>query len=135
MENAGIIVEWQSINGVYAATTSQLLIFTPGIGDVRSIPFSGEVDGYGEYTLVLIAKETGSTFAMDTFTIILNAEDPRLKSNIVDDQTDAVNKLLKQPAVQAILGVVILLALIGTLYIRSKSNTICLLYTSPSPRD
>ena len=124
MENAGIIVEWQSINGVYAATTSQLLIFTPGIGDVRSIPFSGEVDGYGEYTLVLIAKETGSTFAMDTFTITLNAEDPRLKSNIVDDQTDAVNKLLKQPAVQAILGVVILLALIGTLYIRGKSNTI-----------
>ena len=42
---------------------------------------------------MLVAKEPGSDFAMDSITINLDAEDSRLTPNIVDDQTDAIQQV------------------------------------------
>lgn len=122
MANAGIILEWQAVAGIAADTNFQTVTFTPELGGARLIVFSGEVVDTGEYQLVVTASEFGSTFAMDTVSITLVAEDSRLKSNIIDDQTDAINKLLKQPAVQAALGAVLLVTLMGLLYVRGKAS-------------
>ena len=84
------------MNGIAADTTVQLLIFSPETGGTQTIVFSGEVLEAGLYQLVLVAKEPGSEFAMDSITIALDAQDSRLKANIIDDQTDTINKLLKQ---------------------------------------
>jgi hypothetical protein len=59
---------------------------------------------------------------MDSITINLDAEDSRLTPNIVDDQTDAINKLLKQPMVQAALAGLVLFALMGVLFLRGKAD-------------
>ena len=124
MTNAGVRLEWQAMNGIAADTTVQLLIFSPDTGGTQTIVFSGEVLEAGLYQLVLVAKEPGSEFAMDSITIALDAQDSRLKTNIIDDQTDTINKLLKQPVIQAALAGLVLFALMGTLYLRGKSNSI-----------
>ena len=122
MVNAGIRIEWQPMTGIDADTTTQMLIFTPESGGTQVVVFSGEAIEPGQYQLVLLAKEPGSDVAMDSITITLDAQDSRLESNTIDDQTDAINKLLKKPVVQAALGILILFALMGTLYVRGKSN-------------
>ena len=124
MTNAGVRLEWQAMNGIAADTTVQLLIFSPETGGTQTIVFSGEVLEAGLYQLVLVAKEPGSEFAMDSITISLDAQDSRLKTNIIDDQTDTINKLLKQPVIQAALAGLVLFALMGTLFLRGKANTI-----------
>ena len=122
MNNLGVILEWQAMNGIAADTTIELMIFTPQTGGTQTVVFSGEVLVDGEYQLVLVAKEPGSEFAMDSITINLNAEDSRLTPNIVDDQTDAINKLLKQPMVQAALAGLVLFTLMGVLFLRGKAD-------------
>ena len=122
MINAGIRIEWQPMTGIDADTTTQMLIFTPESGGTQVVVFSGEAIEPGQYQLVLLAKEPGSDVAMDSITITLDAQDSRLESNTIDDQTDAINKLLKKPVVQAALGILILFALMGTLYVRGKAN-------------
>ena len=122
MVNAGIRIEWQPMTGIDADTTTQMLIFTPESGGTQVVVFSGEAIEPGQYQLVLLAKEPGSDVAMDSITITLDAQDSRLETNTIDDQTDAINKLLKKPVVQAALGILILFALMGTLYVRGKSN-------------
>ena len=122
MVNAGIRIEWQPMTGIDADTTTQMLIFTPESGGTQVVVFSGEAIEPGQYQLVLLAKEPGSDVAMDSITITLDAQDSRLESNTIDDQTDAINKLLKKPVVQAALGILILFALMGTLYVRGKAN-------------
>ena len=122
MDNAGVILQWQAMNGIAADTTIELLIFTPQTGGTQTVVFSGEVIDAGEYQLSLVAKEPGSDFAMDSVTIVLDAQDSRLTPNIVDDQTDAINKLLKQPVVQAALAGLVLFTLMGTLYLRGKAD-------------
>ena len=123
MVNAGIRVEWQPMSGIAADTTVQLLIFTPETGGTQTVVFSGEVLENGEYQLILVAKEPGSEIAMDTVTVTLDAQDSRLKTSIIDDQTDAINKLLKEPLVQFALAGLVLFTLMGTLYLRGKSNS------------
>jgi len=122
MDNLGVILEWQAMNGIAADTTIELIIFTALTGGTQTVVFSGEVLDAGEYQLVLVAKEPGSEFAMDSITINLDAEDSRLTPNIVDDQTDAINKLLKQPMVQAALAGLVLFALMGVLFLRGKAD-------------
>ena len=122
MDNLGVILEWQAMNGIAADTTIELMIFTPQTGGTQTVVFSGEVLVDGDYQLVLVAKEPGSDFAMDSITINLDAEDSRLTPNIVDDQTDAINKLLKQPMVQAALAGLVLFALMGVLFLRGKAD-------------
>ena len=72
--------------------------------------------------VILVAKEPGSNFAMDSITVNLDAQDSRLTLSIVDDQTDAINKLLKQPIVQAILAGLVLFTLMGVLFLRGKAD-------------
>ena len=122
MVNAGIRIEWQPMTGIDADTTTQTLIFTPDSGGTQVVVFSGEAMEAGQYQLVLLAKEPGSDVAMDSITITLDAQDSRLETNTIDDQTDTINKLLKQPVIQAGLGILILFALMGTLYVRGKAN-------------
>ena len=122
MVNAGIRIEWQPMAGIDADTTTQMLIFTPESGGTQVVVFSGEAIEPGQYQLVLLAKEPGSDVAMDSITITLDAQDSRLESNTIDDQTDTINKLLKKPLIQATLGIFILFALMGTLYVRGKAN-------------
>ena len=122
MVNAGIRIEWQPMTGIDADTTTQTLIFTPDSGGTQVVVFSGEAIEAGQYQLVLLAKEPGSDVAMDSITITLDAQDSRLETNTIDDQTDTINKLLKQPVIQAGLGILILFALMGTLYMRGKAN-------------
>ena len=98
------------------------MIFTPQTGGTQTVVFSGEVLDAGEYQLVLVAKEPGSEFAMDSITISLDAQDSRLTSSIVDDQTDPINRLLKQPMVQAALAGIVLFGLMGVLYLRGKAD-------------
>ena len=123
MTNAGVRLEWQAMNGIAADTTVQLLIFSRYWRNPNYC-ILGEVLEAGLYQLVLVAKEPGSEFAMDSITIALDAQDSRLKTNIIDDQTDTINKLLKQPVIQAALAGLVLFALMGTLYLRGKSNSI-----------
>ena len=122
MDNAGVILEWQAMNGIAADTTIELMIFTPQTGGTQTVVFSGEVLDAGEYQLVLVAKEPGSEFAMDSITISLDAQDSRLTSSIVDDQTDPINRLLKQPMVQAALAGIVLFGRMGVLYLRGKAD-------------
>ena len=122
MVNAAIRIEWQPMTGIDADTTTQVLIFTPDSGGTQIVVFSGEAIEPGQYQLVLLAKEPGSDVAMDSITITLDAKDSRLETNTIDDQTDTINKLLKQPVIQAALGILILFALMGTLYVRGKAN-------------
>jgi hypothetical protein len=61
---------------------------------------------------------------MDTVSISLIVEDSRIVDEIVDDQTDLINKALREPVVQAALGGLVLFVLMGALIIRGKSNTI-----------
>ena len=122
MVNAGIRIEWQPMTGIDADTTTQTLIFTPDSGGTQVVVFSGEAIQLGQYQLVLLAKEPGSDVAMDSITITLDVQDSRLETNTIDDQTDTINKLLKQPVIQAALGILILFALMGTLYVRGKAN-------------
>ena len=122
MSNLGVILEWQAMNGISADTTIELMIFTAETGGTQTVVFSGEVMQAGEYQLVLVAKEPGSDFAMDSITINLDAQDSRLTPSIVDDQTDAINKLLKQPMVQAALAGLVLFALMGVLFLRGKAD-------------
>ena len=122
MVNAGIRIEWQPMTGIDADTTTQTLIFTPDSGGTQVVVFSGEAIQPGQYQLVLLAKEPGSDVAMDSIIITLDVQDSRLETNTIDDQTDTINKLLKQPVIQAALGILILFALMGTLYVRGKAN-------------
>ncbi|MEC7177780.1 MAG: S8 family serine peptidase [Candidatus Thermoplasmatota archaeon] len=122
MDNLGVILEWQAMNGIAADTTIELMIFTTETGGTQTVVFSGEVLQAGEYQLVLVAKEPGSNFAMDSITVNLDAQDSRLTLSIVDDQTDAINKLLKQPIVQAILAGLVLFTLMGVLFLRGKAD-------------
>ena len=122
MDNAGILVVWQSISAIVADTNSQILYFTPG-QDTQTIVFSGQVNQPGNFQLVITASEIGADFALDTYTISLDATDSRLETETVDDQTDALNKLLKQQTVQAALAGLILFVLMGTL-INASENLI-----------
>ena len=122
MANAAVRIEWQPMTGIDADTTTQVLIFTPNSGGTQIVVFSGEAIEPGQYQLVLLAKEPGSDVAMDSITITLDAKDSRLETNTIDDQTDTINKLLKQPVIQAALGILILFALMGTLFVRGKAN-------------
>ena len=124
MVNAGVRVEWQAMSNIDADTNTMVLIFTALTGGTQTVVFSGEAMKAGEYQLVLWAKEPGSEFAMDTITITLDAQDSRMVSETIDDQTDSINKLLKEPVIQAGLSGIVLFALMGTLYIRGKANTI-----------
>ena len=122
MQNAGISLEWQPLAGVVAETNVQYVLFDANQADSQVVIFSGEVSKLGDYQIVLTATETGADFALDSTTVTLSAQDSRLKSSIVDDQTDAINRLLKQQTVQAGLGALVLLLLVGTLYVRGKAN-------------
>ena len=122
MDNAGILVVWQSISAIVADTNSQIQYFTPG-QDTQTIVFSGQVNQPGNFQLVITASEIGADFPLDTYTISLEATDSRLETETVDDQTDALNKLLKQQTVQAALAGLILFVLMGTLMMRGKSNS------------
>ena len=122
MANAGIELEWQAIAGISADTNFQTVIFTPELGNSRVIVFSGEVMEPGEYQLIISATEIGADFAMDSVSVTLDAQDSRLASNIIDDQTDAINRLLKQSSVQASLGALLLATLMGLLYFRGKAS-------------
>ena len=124
MQNAGIALEWQPLAGVVAETNVQYVIFDANQADSQMVIFSGEVSKLGDYQIVMTATETGADFALDSTTVTLSAQDSRLKSSIVDDQTDAINRLLKQHTVQAGLGALVLLLLVGILYVRGKSNTV-----------
>ena len=124
MVNAGVRIEWQAMNGISADTTTQVLIFTPATGSTQTVVFSGQALNAGNFQLVLLAKEPGSQVAMDTITINLEAQDSRLETATIDDQTDAINKLLKEPLFQAALGGLLLFGLMGLLIIRGKSNEI-----------
>ena len=124
MQNAGISLEWQPLAGVVAETNVQYVLFDANQADSQVVIFSGEVSKLGDYQIVLTATETGADFALDSTTVTLSAQDSRLKSSIVDDQTDAINRLLKQQTVQAGLGALVLLLLVGTLYVRGKANAV-----------
>ena len=124
MQNAGISLEWQPLAGVVAETNVQYVIFDANQADSQVVIFSGEVSKPGDYQIVLTATETGADFALDSTTVTLSAQDSRLKSSIVDDQTDAINRLLKQQTVQAGLGALVLVLLVGTLYVRGKANAV-----------
>lgn len=123
MTNSGIRVEWQAISGIIADSNVENVIFNVNQVESQVMIFSGEVEKLGNYQLVITATETGADFALDSTTVTLRAQDSRLKSSTVDDQTDAINRLLKQRTVQAGLGALVLLLLVGTLYARGKANT------------
>ena len=122
MTTAGIELEWQAISGISADTNFQTVIFTPELGNSRVIVFSGEVMEPGEYQLIISATEIGAEFAMDSVSVTLDAQDSRLASNIIDDQTDTINRLLKKSSVQASLGALLLMTLMGLLYVRGKAS-------------
>ncbi len=61
---------------------------------------------------------------MDTVSIPLTVKDSRIVDENIDDQTDFINKVLREPIAQAILGGLLLFVLMGVLIIRGKANTI-----------
>ena len=125
MANAGIELEWQAIAGISADTNFQYVIFDANQGNSRGrIVFSGEVWNLGDYQIVLTATETGADFARLHYRNTKRSRLKAAKSSIVDDQTDAINRLLKQQTVQAGLGALVLIILVGTLYVRGKANAV-----------
>jgi hypothetical protein len=124
MSNAGVRIEWQSMSAISADSNIQVLTFNSETGSMQSVPFAGSANSPGNYDLIITAKEPGSNIAMDTVSIPLTVKDSRIVDEIVDDQTDLINKALREPVVQAGLGGLVLFALMGVLIIRGKANTI-----------
>ena len=91
------------------------------IGHINLINYAKSL---GNYDLIITAKEPGSDIAMDTVSITLNVKDSRIVDEKVDDQTDLINKVLREPVAQAALGGLMLFVLMGALIIRGKANTI-----------
>jgi hypothetical protein len=124
MSSAGVRVEWQSMSSVSADSNIQVLTFNSETGSMQTVSFAGNANSLGDYNLIITAKEPGSDVAMDTVSLSLIVEDSRIVDEIVDDQTDLINKALREPVVQAALGGLVLFVLMGALIIRGKSNTI-----------
>ena len=124
MSSAGVRVEWQSMSSVSADSNIQVLTFNSETGSMQTVSFAGNANSLGDYNLIITAKEPGSDVAMDTVSLSLIVEDSRIVDEIVDDQTDLINKALREPFVQAALGGLVLFVLMGALIIRGKSNTI-----------
>ena len=124
MSNAGVRIEWQSMSSVSADSNIQLLTFDSETGNTQTISFAGSANSLGNYDLIITAKEPGSDIAMDTVSIPLVVKDSRIVDANVDDQTDLINKVLREPVAQAALGGLMLFVLMGALIIRGKANTI-----------
>ena len=124
MSNAGVRVEWQSMSSVSADSNIQVLTFNSETGNTQIVSFAGTANSLGSFDLVITAKEPGSNIAMDTVSIPLDVKDSRIVDEMVDDQTDLINKALREPIVQAALGGLVLFVLMGALIIRGKANTI-----------
>jgi hypothetical protein len=124
MANAGIRVELQSITSIIIDSNIQVLTFDSQTGDTQVVYFSGKAESLGEFNLIVTAKEPGSNVAMDTESVSLVVDDSRIVDPQVDDQTDLINKALREPLFQAALGGLMLFVLMGALIVRGKANTI-----------
>ena len=124
MSNAGVRIEWQSMSSVSADSNIEFLTFNSETGITQMAYFAGDAKSLGNYDLIITAKEPGSDIAMDTVSITLNVKDSRIVDEKVDDQTDLINKVLREPVAQAALGGLMLFVLMGALIIRGKANTI-----------
>ena len=124
MSNAGVRIEWQSMSSVTADSNIQVLTFDSQTGSTQIVSFAGNAKSLGNYDLIITAKEPGSDIAMDTVSIPLTVKDSRIVDENIDDQTDFINKVLREPIAQAILGGLLLFVLMGVLIIRGKANTI-----------
>ena len=112
------------MSSVSADSNIQLLTFDSETGNTQTISFAGSANSLGNYDLIITAKEPGSDIAMDTVSIPLVVKDSRIVDPNVDDQTDLINKVLREPIAQAALGGLMLFVLMGALIIRGKANTI-----------
>jgi len=112
------------MSSVSADSNIQVLTFNSETGSTQTVSFAGNANSLGDYNLIITAKEPGSDVAMDTVSLSLVVEDSRIVDEIIDDQTDLINKALREPFVQAALGGLVLFVLMGALIIRGKSNTI-----------
>ena len=124
MSNAGIRVELQSITSIIIDSNIQALTFDSQTGDTQVVYFSGKQNLIGDFNLVVTAKEPGSDIAMDSESILLLVDDSRIVDPLVDDQTDLINRVLREPLFQAALGGLMLFVLMGALIVRGKANTI-----------
>tara|TARA_A100001234_G_C12388322_1_gene285230 strand:- start:56 stop:568 length:513 start_codon:yes stop_codon:yes gene_type:complete len=124
MANAGIRVELQSITSIIIDSNIQVLTFDSQTGDTQVVYFSGKAESLGEFNLIVTAKEPGSNVAMDTESVSLVVDDSRIVDPQVDDQTDLINRALREPLFQAALGGLMLFVLMGALIVRGKANTI-----------
>ena len=124
MSNAGIRVELQSITSIIIDSNVQALTFDSQTGDTQVVYFSGRAESLGDFNLVVTAKEPGSDIAMDSESILLLVDDSRIVDPLVDDQTDLINRVLREPLFQAALGGLMLFVLMGALIVRGKANTI-----------
>ena len=124
MSNAGVKIEWQSMSSISADSNLQVLTFNADTGSMQTVSFAGDANKLGNYDLIITAKEPGSDIAMDTVSISLSVKDSRIVDTTVDDQTDLINKVLREPIAQAALGIIMLFGLMGVLIIRGKANSI-----------
>ena len=124
MSNAGVKIEWQSMSSISADSNLQVLTFNADTGSMQTVSFAGDANKLGNYDLIITAKEPGSDIAMDTVSISLTVKDSRIVDATVDDQTDLINKVLREPIAQAALGIIMLFGLMGVLIIRGKANSI-----------
>jgi len=124
MSNAGIRVELQSITSINVGSNIQVLTFDSETGNTQVVYFSGKAEKLGDFNLIVTAKEPGSDIAMDTESIRLVVDDSRIVDPQVDDQTDLINRALREPLFQAALGGLMLFVLMGALIVRGKANTI-----------
>ena len=119
-----IRVEWQPISSIIASTQIHVLMFTETTGLTQTVIFSGEGRVHGDFNLHVTIKEPGADVAMDSDSVKMVVFDSRIvdESDLIDDESSALNNMLEMPIIQALLGGLLLFFLMGMLIIRGNAS-------------
>ena len=119
-----VTIRWITTSEVSTTSSAKSTTIDPAVSDNATIIFQGTANEVGTHTLNIEAREPGGNSAMDTTSVSLVVIDSSIlveeETNFVEDWQTTVENYAENPNIQAAIGIIVLLALVGLLIIRGS---------------